>query len=148
MTRRLVVLTATAWVVCVTGFISARVEQDPTDKPAVQDAMVEFGYPVHPQPPAPAHHTLNPDEVTVFKGGTVTFTMHGMGHGVAIYPVSKNTTRAHIAEDLCQGSSRIRSPRTLRCATLLTAPPPCPIQLPTGTAGWSSTLPNFQPRGK
>ena len=29
--------------------------------------------------------------------------MNGMGHGVAIYPVSKNTTRAHISEDLCQG---------------------------------------------
>ena len=29
--------------------------------------------------------------------------MNGTGHGLAIYPVSKDTTRAHIAEDLCQG---------------------------------------------
>jgi hypothetical protein len=97
------------------GFIFFGAKQDLTDKPAVQDALVNFGYPEHPQPPTPAHHTLYPDEVTIFKGGTVTFTMHGMGHGIAIYPVSKNTTRAHIAEDLCQGASGAEYPDPAFC---------------------------------
>ena len=116
MIKRLVVLTATVWAVGVTGLIGATANQkDLTDKPAVQDALVDFGHPVHPQPPAPAHHHLYPDEVTIFKGGTVTFTFHGMGHGVAIYPVSKNTTRAHIAEDLCQGVYGPASPDPMAC---------------------------------
>ena len=76
--------------------------QDLTDKAAVQDAVVDFGA-AHPQPASPGHHILSPEEVTIFKGGTVTFIMNGTGHGLAIYPVSKNTTREHIAEDLCQG---------------------------------------------
>lgn len=116
MNSRLVVLTATVWAVVATVFIGATPNQkDLTDKPAVQDAVVDFGYPVHPQPPAPAHHILNPGEVTIFKGGTVTFTMHGTGHGVAIYPVSKNTTRADISEDLCQGVFGSESPDPLAC---------------------------------
>ena len=81
--------------------------QDLTDKPAVPDAVVNFGYPTHPQPLAPANHVLIPDEVTIFKGGTVTFAVHGGGHGIAIYPVSKNTTRAHIEEDLCEGGPTV-----------------------------------------
>jgi plastocyanin len=107
MIGRFLVLTATVWAVGVTGFIGATANQDLTDKPAVQDAVVNFGHPVHPQPPAPDNHILDPNEVTILKGGTVTFTMHGMGHGVAIYPVSKNTTRAHISEDLCQGGPAV-----------------------------------------
>ena len=64
------------------------------------DAVVQFGH-AHPQPAAPAHHVLVPDEVTILKGGTVTFQVNGGGHGVAIYPVSRQTTRADIEEDLC-----------------------------------------------
>src|SRR5918993_1279776 len=100
MNIRRVVFTATAWLAFVTVFLGAAPGQDVTDNPAVQDAVVNFGHPVHPQPAAPNHHGLYPNDVTIFKGGTVTFTMHGAGHGIAIYPVSKNTTRAHIAEDL------------------------------------------------
>ena len=33
-------------------------------------------------------HVVVPDEVTIAKGGTVTFMVNGGGHGVAIYPVS------------------------------------------------------------
>ena len=64
------------------------------------DAVVQFG-PGHPQPPVPASHVLVPDEVTILKGGTVTFQVNGGGHGVAIYPVSKHTTREDIVADLC-----------------------------------------------
>ncbi len=103
MKNRPFAVAGTMWALVALVLMGAN--QDLTNKPAVQDAFVDFGHPVHPQPPAPAHHTLYPDEVTIVKGGTVTFTMHGMGHGIAIYPVSKNTTRAHIAEDLCQGPS-------------------------------------------
>src|SRR5215210_6137406 len=115
MNKRLTVVSAAMWAVVATGMIGATQKKDLTDNMAVQDAVVDFGYPVHPQPPAPALHTLSPAEVTIFKGGTVTFTMHGPGHGVAIYPVSKNTTRADIAEDLCQGPLGSASPDPLAC---------------------------------
>ena len=77
-------------------------EQDLTGSPAVHDAEIDFGS-VHPQPPVPLNHVLVPDDVTIFKGGTVTFIVNGGAHGVAIYEVSKDTTRADIEEDLCQG---------------------------------------------
>ena len=35
----------------------------------------------------------------------MTFVINAGGHGVAIYPVAKDTTRADIAEDLCQGGT-------------------------------------------
>jgi hypothetical protein len=44
-----------------------------------------------------------PDDVTIRKDGTVTFVVNNGGHGIALYPVSKNTTREDISEDLCQG---------------------------------------------
>ena len=109
-------LTMAMSALAITVISGAAPFQDQTQgKTPVQDALVDFGHPVHPQPPAPAHHTLYPNDVTVFKGGTVTFTMHGMGHGIAIYPVSKNTTRAHIAEDLCQGISGSETPDPTTC---------------------------------
>jgi len=105
MNTRWFVLTAAACAVVVPAVIIAAGKQDLTNGPAVPDAIVNFGH-VQPQPVTPngyLAHILDPNEVTIFKGGTVTFTVHGMGHGIAIYPVSKNTTRVHIAEDLCQG---------------------------------------------
>ena len=102
MKKRLSVASVPLWLVGFAGFTGTPLNQDVADKVAVQDAVVDFGAP-HPQPPSPGHHVLSPEEVTIFKGGTVTFVMNGTGHGLAIYPVSKNTTRADIAEDLCQG---------------------------------------------
>jgi hypothetical protein len=111
-----IALTVTMSTLAVALTIGATAnQQDLTDQSAVQDAVVDFGHPVHPQPPAPANHTLHPHEVTIVKGGTVTFTMNGPGHGVAIYPVSKNTTRAHISEDLCQGVYGSASPDPTAC---------------------------------
>jgi len=78
------------------------------DKNAPQDIVVEFGAP-QPQtvPNSPATHVLVPDDADVRKGGTVTFVVNGGGHGIAIYPVSKNTTREDISADLCQGGETV-----------------------------------------
>ena len=54
-------------------------------------------------------HNLTPEEVTIFKGGQVTFQIHGGGHGFAIYEVSKNTTRNEVGQYLCAG----QDPRTI-----------------------------------
>ena len=77
------------------------------DKNAPQDVVVEFGAP-QPQPtPASASHILAPDDVDVREGGTVTFVVNGGGHGIAIYPVSRDTTREDISADLCQGGEAV-----------------------------------------
>jgi len=49
-------------------------------------------------------HVLTPEEVTIAKGGQVTFQVHGGGHGFAIYAVSKDTTREELGQFLCAGS--------------------------------------------
>src|SRR5438132_10656003 len=83
---------------------------DNPNQSALQDAVVHFGQP-QPQTPAPAPvgaavtHFLAPDDVTIHKGGTVTFVVNGGGHGIAIHPVSKKTSRDDIAADLCQGGA-------------------------------------------
>jgi hypothetical protein len=51
MNTRLFVLTAAACAVVVPAGIVATTDQDLTDGPAVQDAIVNFGHPVHPQAP-------------------------------------------------------------------------------------------------
>jgi plastocyanin len=59
---------------------------------------VNFGA---PQPQTAPVNVITPDEVTIAKGGTVTWVVNGGGHGIGIYKVSKNTTRDDIAQDLC-----------------------------------------------
>jgi plastocyanin len=104
MSNRPGVVTAVMCAGAVTVLMGAAANQDLTDKLAVQDAVVNFGaVPPQPVPVPPSSHVLDPDEVTIFKGGTVTFIMNGIGHGVAVYRVSKDTTRAHIEAGLCQG---------------------------------------------
>ena len=49
-------------------------------------------------------HHLTPEEVTIDKGGEVTFQVHGGGHGLAIYEVGKNITRDDIGQFLCPGT--------------------------------------------
>jgi len=80
---------------------------------AVNHATVQFAM-VQPQPPGAgvpgsndnvSTHFLNPDDVTIVKGGTVTFIVNGGGHGIAIHEVDKKTTRADVAEDLCDGNN-------------------------------------------
>jgi len=85
---------------------------------ATPDANVDFGVlPTAPRGPLPClqsgaiggpndpcsfklHH-LTPEEVTIEKGGQLTFQVHGGGHAMAIYEVSKNTTRDDIGPLLC-----------------------------------------------
>jgi hypothetical protein len=89
-----------------------------TSAPA--DAAVDFGVlSLAPLGPAPClqtgaiggpadpcayllHH-LTPEEVTIAKGGQVRFQIHGGGHGLAIYAVSKKTTRTDLGQFLCTG---------------------------------------------
>jgi hypothetical protein len=102
------------------------------------DAAVDFGVlPVGPIGPAPClqtgaiggpadpcsyklHH-LTPEEVTIAKGGQVTFQVHGGGHGFAIYEVSKDTTREELGQFLCKGEdpAEIADPALHRCNLLL-----------------------------
>jgi len=80
---------------------------------AVQDATVHFAMP-QPQPPGAgvpgspdnvSTHFLLPNDVTIRKGGTVTFVVNGGGHGIAIHEVNKKTTREDVAADLCDGNN-------------------------------------------
>jgi hypothetical protein len=62
-------------------------------------------------------HHLVPEEVTIRKGGEVTFHVHGGGHGMAIYKVSRNTTRDEVGQFLCPGDdpSTIGTPEAHDC---------------------------------
>jgi hypothetical protein len=63
--------------------------------------LAPFGAPTDPC--AYRIHALFPDQVTIAKGGEVSFNIHGGGHGFAIYEVSKHTTRDDIGQQLCVG---------------------------------------------
>ena len=98
----------------------ARGESDHRHPPAPSTAAVDFGVlPVGPIGPPPCLqsggiggpadpcayklHVLIPEEVTIRKGGEVTFQIHGGGHGFAIYEVSKDTRRDELGQYLCRG---------------------------------------------
>jgi hypothetical protein len=59
-------------------------------------------------------HVLTPEEVTIRKGGEVTFQIHGGGHAFAIYEVSKDTKRDALGQYLCRGED----PATIADPTL------------------------------
>jgi plastocyanin len=63
------------------------------------DVIVNFGDPVTLA--GAGNQVVVPDEVTIGKGGTVTFVVNGPGHGIAIYPISDKTTRDDITAQLC-----------------------------------------------
>ena len=67
-------------------------------------------------------HLLSPEEVTIFKEGQVTFQVHGGGHAMAIYEVSKDTTRDDIGQHLCVGFDRALVAQLHPCRTGLGAP--------------------------
>lgn len=90
-------------------------------EPAVAEAFVHFGIvPTAPLGPPPCSqtppfgvvsdpcifkaHRLSPEEVTIVKGGQVTYQFHNGGHSMAIYEVSKDTTRDQIGQALCPGA--------------------------------------------
>jgi hypothetical protein len=70
-----------------------------TKDKAPQIVIVNFGDPVTLV--GTANQVVVPDEVTIRKGGSVIFVVNGGGHGIAIYPVSQNTTRDDITAQLC-----------------------------------------------
>src|SRR5262245_31732771 len=70
-----------------------------TKDKAPQNVIVNFGDPVILA--GAANQVVVPDEVTIRKGGTVTFVVNGANHGIALYPVSKDTTRDGITAQLC-----------------------------------------------
>lgn len=74
-------------------------DKDKDKNRAPQDIIVNFGDPVTLA--GAANQVLVPDDSIVRKGGTVTFVVNGGGHGIAIYPVSRNTTREDITAQLC-----------------------------------------------
>ena len=105
MNGRLIALTTAISAFALMPESGPAAAQTPTAP--LHDAVVHFGH-QQPQPEAGfAKHILDPNDVTIYKGGTVTFMMNGTGHGIAIYPVSKNTTRTDISEDLCQGGPEV-----------------------------------------
>ena len=108
-------------VVALTAVVGLAQNGDLTHiHPATPDAFVDFGVlPLGPIGPLPClqsggiggptdpcaykGHHLTPEEVTIEKGGEVTFQIHGGGHAMAIYEVSKNTTRDELGQYLCPG---------------------------------------------
>ena len=135
MTSRFACLVAAcalgAWLPS-SGLSTAHAQGPP--RPVPTDATVDFGVlPLTPIGPPPClqsgaiggpadpcsyllHH-LTPEEVTVRKGGQVTFQIHGGGHGFAIYEVSPNTTRDELGQFLCAGADpeTITAPGNHQC---------------------------------
>jgi hypothetical protein len=121
--RTLLVAAAGAALTMAFATVGRAQDADRRTPPPPADVVVQFGAP-QPQPsPASATHILLPNDATVREGGTVTFVVNGGGHGLSIYPVSRNTRRADISEDLCQGGETVCN---------ATAPTPDP-ENPVGT---------------
>jgi len=124
--RRSSIMVGAALALALAFPTTGKADDKDKDKKAATDVVVHFGQP-QPQTPAPAPvgnavtHFLFPDDVSIRKGGTVTFVVNGGGHGIAIHPVSKKTTRDDIAEDLCQGGANDadRAGRALVCNNTL-----------------------------
>lgn len=91
-----------ALLLLIAAFVSVPLSATPgvqgADK-APADVTVHFGDPAILA--GTANQVVMPDEVTIRKDGTVTFIVNGPGHGIGIYPVSKETTRDDITAQLC-----------------------------------------------
>ena len=116
--RRILVGVAAVVFAAAIGTLVHAQSQGPGKAAAPEHATVQFAM-RQPQPAdagvpgSPGNvstHFLNPEDVTIIKGGTVTFVVNGGGHGIAIHEVSKQTTRADIAEDLCDGNNNETGP--------------------------------------
>jgi hypothetical protein len=110
MTGRLLTTAATVFFVGASLTTAVRAkdgDKDNNKAAAVMDAVVDFGQPQPQGTPAAATHFLQPvggqpdDTTTIFRGGTVTFRVNGGGHGVSVYPVTRDTTRDNILAAMC-----------------------------------------------
>jgi hypothetical protein len=95
-TRRTIPVVAAALALSLAIPLTARTHDHNTPP---SDIVVNFGDPIVLA--GAANQVLVPDDATIQKGGTVTFVVNGPGHGIAIYPVSKKTTREDITAQLC-----------------------------------------------
>src|SRR5262245_8784452 len=139
----LVLLTAAVAVFPLMSFTQNGPNGDLTHiHPATPDANVDFGVlpfpattPIGPPPclqsgaiGGPADpcayklHKLTPEEVTILKGGQVTFQIHGGGHAFAIYEVSMDTTRDELGQFLCAGQDPATVPDPSRHVCNLSNP--------------------------
>ncbi len=115
-------LIATVWTTAVMMPVTGRAQNGDLAHrhPALPDAAVDFGVlptgPLGPEPclqtgaiGGPADpcsykiHHLTPEEVTIVRGGEVSFQVHGGGHAMALYKVSRDTTRDQVGQFLCPG---------------------------------------------
>jgi hypothetical protein len=131
--KRALVVVLVAAVMMLPGSVWAQHHDLTHGQPAATEVFVEFGIvPLDPLGPFPCRqtapfglavganadpcvhkaHVLDQPEVTVVKGGQVTFTFRNGGHSIAIYEVSKDTTRDHIGQQLCPATD----PSTLQPA--------------------------------
>jgi len=99
----IVVVAAVALTVAFPTFGRADDKDKDKDKKESTEWLVFFGQPQPQSAPNAVTHFLQPDDLTIRKGDRVNFVVNGGGHGIAIHPVSKKTTRDDIAADLCQG---------------------------------------------
>lgn len=97
--RTIPIVTAALALVLALPLAAGTDDKDKDKNKAPLDVLVNFGDPVTLA--GAANQVLVPDEATIRKGGTVTFVVNGGGHGIAIYPVSKDTTRDDITMQLC-----------------------------------------------
>jgi hypothetical protein len=81
--------------------------------PCIQTPATAIGGPMDPC--SYKNHFLSPGEVTIEREGEVTFQIHGGGHAIAIYEVSKDTTRNDIGQYLCPGFDRTQDPGLHPC---------------------------------
>lgn len=98
-TRRTVPFVIPALALTSAIALTATPHDTDADNNAPLDVVVNFGDPNTLA--GAANQVVVPDEATISKDGTVTFVVNGGGHGIAIYPVSDNTTREDITAQLC-----------------------------------------------
>src|SRR5262245_34474737 len=86
MRSRRTIAVAAAVLTCAVGFTQTSAADE--EQQAVHDATVNFGA---PQPQVAPVNVVVPEEVTIVKGGTVTWVVNGNAHGISIYKVANHT---------------------------------------------------------
>jgi plastocyanin len=110
MRKGICAIAATLALTAAIPLVGSAKDGDKDKAAAASTVTIQFAQP-QPQTPDPAPvgaavtHYLMPNDVTIHKGDLVTFVINGGGHGVAIHEVDRRTTRADIAENLCDGNS-------------------------------------------
>jgi len=115
MHRGILAIAAAFALAAAIPLVGSAKDGDKDKAAAASTVTVQFAQ-RQPQTPDPAPvagavtHYLMPNDVTIHKGDLVTFVVNGGGHGIAIHEVDRRTTRADIAENLCDGNSHETGP--------------------------------------